>query len=214
QSQKPARMITVDIEKKLRGYGGQQVLKISSEFPHGSITKIYGPSGAGKTTFLKIIAGLIEPEKGKIISEGNAWLDTEAGISLSPQKRKAGFVFQNYALFPNMAIVQHLEYATNDQQWIERLLKLGKLETLTRHKPDYLSGGQQQRLAILRALAIKPKLLLMDEPFSALDPEMRSGLITELRSIWKEFDMTVLVVSHDQRELDGIADGELLINNP
>ncbi|HWD88709.1 MAG TPA: ATP-binding cassette domain-containing protein [Mucilaginibacter sp.] len=207
-------MITVDIEKKLRGYGGQQVLKISSEFPHGSITKIYGPSGAGKTTFLKIIAGLIEPEKGMIISEGNTWLDTEAGISLSPQKRKAGFVFQNYALFPNMNIRQHLEYATNDKQWINRLLKTGKLDTLSTHKPEYLSGGQQQRLAILRALAIKPKLLLMDEPFSALDPEMRLELIKVLRDIWKEFGMTVFIVSHDQRELDGIAEGELLINNP
>lgn len=204
-------MITVDIEKKLRGYGGQQVLKIAREFPTGSITKIYGPSGAGKTTFLKSIAGLIEPEKGKIIFEGNTWLDTESKISLSPQKRKVGFAFQNYALFPNMTVQQHLEYATKDQQWITRLLKIGKLDTLSTHKPDYLSGGQQQRLAILRALAIRPKLLLMDEPFSALDPEMRTELIGELKSVWKEFGMTVLIVSHDQRELDGIADSELVI---
>jgi len=207
-------MITVDIEKKLKGYGGQQVLKIAREFPIGGITKIYGPSGAGKTTFLKIVAGLIQPEKGKIIFEGNTWLDTNNRINLSPQKRKVGFAFQNYALFPNMTIRQHLEYATDDEQWISRLLKIGKLDTLTTHKPDYLSGGQQQRLAILRALAIKPKLLLMDEPFSALDPEMRVELITELRSVWKEFGMTVLIVSHDQRELDGIADEELIINNP
>jgi len=207
-------MITVDIEKKLRGYGGQQVLKIAKEFPTGSITKIYGPSGAGKTTFLKIIAGLVAPEKGKIVFEGDTWLDTDTKISLSPQKRKVGFVFQNYALFPNMTIRQHLEYATDDEQWINRLFKMGKLDTLATHKPDYLSGGQQQRLAILRALAIKPKLLLMDEPFSALDPEMRSELIKELRSVWKEFGMTVLIVSHDQRELDGNADGELFITNP
>lgn len=207
-------MITVEIEKKLRGYSGQQVLKIAYEFPSGNITKIYGPSGAGKTTFLKIIAGLVEPEKGKIVFEGNTWLDTDEKISFSPQKRKAGFVFQNYALFPNMTVQQHLEYATGDARWVESLLKLGKLDTLSTHEPEYLSGGQQQRLAILRALAIKPKLLLMDEPFSALDPEMRSELITELRSVWKEFGMTVLIVSHDQRELDGIADGELLISNP
>ncbi|MBS1528130.1 MAG: ATP-binding cassette domain-containing protein [Bacteroidetes bacterium] len=206
-------MIKVDIEKKLRGYGGQQVLKIAHDFPAGSITKIYGPSGAGKTTFLKIIAGLTEPDKGKIVFAGNTWLDVDAGISLSPQIRRAGFAFQNYALFPNMTLRQHLEYATNDSQWIERLLKIGQLETLTTHKPDYLSGGQQQRLAILRALAIKPKLLLMDEPFSALDPEMRSELIANLQTIWKEFDMTVMAVSHDQRELDEIADAELFIRS-
>jgi molybdate transport system ATP-binding protein len=206
-------MIAVDIEKKLKGYGGQQVLKIAREFPAGSITKIYGPSGAGKTTFLKIIAGLVEPEKGRIIFEGNTWLDTEAKVSLSPQKRKAGFVFQNYALFPNMTVRQHLEYATNDQQWIERLLKLGKLETLTTHKPDYLSGGQQQRLAILRALAIKPKLLLMDEPFSALDPEMKSDLIKDLKLLWEEMGTTVLIVSHNLQELEGLTERGLCINS-
>ncbi|MBS1530178.1 MAG: ATP-binding cassette domain-containing protein [Bacteroidetes bacterium] len=207
-------MITVDIEKQLKGYGGQQVLKIAREFPTGSITKIYGPSGAGKTTFLKIIAGLTDPEKGKIVAGGSTWLETRAKISLSPQRRKTGFVFQNYALFPNMTVQRHLEYATNDQQWIERLLKTGKLDTLRTHEPTYLSGGQQQRLAILRALAIKPKLLLMDEPFSALDPEMRAELIGELKPMWKEFGMTVLIVSHDQRELDGITDDELMISTP
>jgi len=206
-------MIKGDIEKKLKAYGGQQKLKIAHDFPSGTITKIYGPSGAGKTTFLKIIAGLTEPEKGKITVDDMTWLDTGAKISLSPQKRKVGFAFQNYALFPNMTVQQHLEYATDDAQWITRLLAIGKLETFADHKPEYLSGGQQQRLAILRALSVKPKILLMDEPFSALDPEMRSELITELRSVWKECGMTVLIVSHDQRELDGISDGELYIQS-
>ncbi len=109
-------MISVDIEKKLKAYNGQQVLKIAAKFPTGSITKIYGPSGSGKTTFLKIIAGLIEPEKGKITVDNSIWLDTNSKTSLSPQKRKTGFVFQNYALFPNMTVQQHLEYATKDQQ--------------------------------------------------------------------------------------------------
>src|ERR1700744_3664748 len=140
-------MISVDIEKKLKAYKGQQVLKITAQFPAGSITKIYGPSGSGKTTFLKIIAGLIEPEKGKITVDDIVWLDTSAKFSLSPQKRKTGFVFQNYALFPNMTVQQHLEYATDDEQWIKRLLAIGKLETFADHKPEYLSGGQQQRLA-------------------------------------------------------------------
>jgi len=206
-------MISIDIEKKLKAYSGQQVLKIAAQFPTGSITKIYGPSGAGKTTFLKIIAGLIEPEKGKIKIDDTVWLDTDSKTSLSPQKRKTGFVFQNYALFPNMTVQQHLEYATEDQQWIARLFAIGKLESFAKHKPEYLSGGQQQRLAILRAMAIKPKLLLMDEPFSALDPEMRSALITDLKAIWKEQGTTVLIVSHNPMELDGLTERELYISS-
>jgi len=206
-------MISVDIEKKLKAYSGRQVLKIAAQFPIGSITKIYGPSGSGKTTFLKIIAGLIEPERGKITVSDNVWLDTTAKISLSPQKRKTGFVFQNYALFPNMTVQQHLEYATEDQQWIARLFAIGKLESFAKHKPEYLSGGQQQRLAILRALAIKPKLLLMDEPFSALDPEMRTGLIADLKMIWNELGTTVLIVSHNPMELDALTELELYISS-
>jgi molybdate transport system ATP-binding protein len=202
-------MISVDIEKKLKAYKGQQVLKIAAEFAAGSITKIYGPSGAGKTTFLKIIAGLTDPEKGKITVDDIVWLDTSAKLSLSPQKRKTGFVFQNYALFPNMTVQQHLEYATDDQQWIKRLIVVGKLETFLEHKPEYLSGGQQQRLAILRAMAIKPKLLLMDEPFSALDHKMKSEIIAELKSLWNELGTTVLIVSHNLQELEGLTELEI-----
>jgi molybdate transport system ATP-binding protein len=205
-------MISINIEKRLKAYSGQQWLKISHQFADGSITKIYGPSGAGKTTFLKIIAGLINPEKGIITVDHITWLNTSSKLSLSPQKRLVGFVFQNYALFPNMTVQQHLEYASNDVQWIQRLLKIGKLETLSDHKPEHLSGGQQQRLAILRAIAIKPKLLLMDEPFSALDPKMKSALLDELKLVFAELKMTVLIVSHNPLELEGMIDGELVIN--
>ena len=204
-------MINISIEKKLKVYQGRQILKIDRQFATGSITKIYGPSGAGKTTFLKIIAGLIVPETGSIAIDGITWLDINVNINLSPQNRKTGFVFQDYALFPNMTVLQHLEYATGDKEWIDRLLLLGKLNTLADHKPTHLSGGQQQRLAILRALAIKPKLLLMDEPFSALDPEMKTELIQELKTIFKELGATVLIVSHNPQELDGWVDDEMYI---
>ena len=205
-------MISIDIEKKLKAYKGQHTLRIKQQFAAGSITKIYGPSGAGKTTLLKTIAGFTEPERGKITVNETAWLDTDAKINLPPQKRMAGFVFQDYALFPNMTVLEHLEYATTDKTWISRLLAIGKLEPFATHKPEYLSGGQQQRLAILRALAIKPKLLLMDEPFSALDPESKSVLIDELKTVFEELKATVLIVTHNPQELDRLTNRELTIN--
>lgn len=203
-------MINVMIEKKLKAYHGQQVLRVNRQFATGSITKIYGPSGSGKTTFLKALAGLITPEKGIIRVDAVSWFNAGAKINVPAQKRNTGFVFQQYALFPNMTVKQHLEYATTDEAWIKRLLLLGKLDTLQEHKPDYLSGGQQQRLAILRALATKPQILLMDEPFSALDAKMKTELIAELKGVIRELNITTLIVSHNPQELDGWADGEMV----
>jgi molybdate transport system ATP-binding protein len=205
-------MIRIAIETKLKAYSGQQALRVVREFQAGSITKIFGPSGSGKTTLLKIIAGFVQPEKGSIVVDDINWLDTHSKISMPPQKRKTGFVFQDYALFPNMTVYEHMTYATSDEEWISRLLKIGKLETFVAHKPEYLSGGQQQRLAILRALAIKPKLLLMDEPFSALDPQMRLELIGGLKLLFAELGTTVLIVSHYPQELEGLTEHELNIH--
>jgi len=202
-------MIRVNIEKQLKAYGGQQVLRIERTFASGSITKIHGPSGSGKTTLLKLIAGLTNPDKGVIDVDGLTWYDSSRKINLSPQKRTTGFVFQNYALFPNMTVIEHLEYATKDTEWIKHLLHLGKLDTLSTHKPDHLSGGQQQRLAILRALAIKPKVLLMDEPFSALDSKMKIELIGELKPVLVGLGVTTLIVSHNQQELE-MFEGEVM----
>jgi molybdate transport system ATP-binding protein len=205
-------MISIDIEKKLKSYKGQHILQIKRQFAVGSITKIYGPSGAGKTTLLKTIAGFTDPERGKIIVNNIVWFDAGAKINLPPQNRMAGFVFQDYALFPNMTVQEHLAYATTDTEWINRLLAIGKLEPFATHKPEYLSGGQQQRLAILRALAIKPKLLLMDEPLSALDPESKSALINELKVVFEELKTTVLIVTHNPQELDGLTKMEMNIS--
>jgi molybdate transport system ATP-binding protein len=202
-------MISIDIEIKLKAYHGRQLLRVNMQVDKGSITKILGPSGSGKTTLLKMIAGLSSPESGKIITNGVTWFDAGQRINLSPQKRNVGFVFQNYALFPNMTVQQHLEYATNDAGWIKQLLQLGQLDKFTTHKPDHLSGGQQQRLAILRALAIKPKVLLMDEPFSALDSKMKTLLIEELKSLIKQLDITTIIVSHNLQELE-MFDGEVI----
>jgi molybdate transport system ATP-binding protein len=204
-------MIAIDIEKKLKAYNGLQVLRIKKDFLPGGITRIIGPSGAGKTTFLKMVAGLITPDSGIIKADNNTWFDASQKINLAPQKRHIGFVFQDYALFPNMTVKQHLEYATDDAEWITRLLKIGGLDAFAHHKPDHLSGGQQQRLAVMRALAIKPKLLLMDEPFSALDMKMKSALIKDLQTLFTELCATTLIVSHNPQELDGVSGEELEI---
>ena len=205
-------MIVINIEKNMRTYQGHRVLKVYSWLPQESVTLVSGPSGSGKTTLLKIIAGLIIPEKGILSFNGKVWTDASTKCNWSPQKRRAGFVFQDYALFPNMTVQQHLEYVTTEKAWINRLLHFAKLETLVAHKPLYLSGGQQQRLAIIRALAIKPELLLMDEPFSALDPEIRLELITGLAALIRELGATCIIVSHNPGEVEHIITNRLYIS--
>jgi len=205
-------MISIKIDKQIKTYKGKSNLIVQTQIEKGSVTKIYGPSGSGKTTFLKIIAGLIRPEQGIIKVDDVIWLDTAAKLNLKPQQRKVGFVFQDYALFPNMTVMEHLLYATSDTLLIERLLKIGKMETFVQHRPKHLSGGQQQRLAILRALAMRPSVLLMDEAFSALDDELRVSLIMELKLLLKEFNTTTLIVSHHAQDTSGFADGSLKID--
>jgi len=204
-------MIQIQIEKKLHTYQGKNLLKVALEMESGSLVKISVPSGAGKTTFLKIIAGLIPPDSGKISVDDTVWLDTSSKINLSPQKRKCGFVFQDYALFPNMNVQQQLEYATNDQSLIQELLAFGRLEPFVKHKPAQLSGGQQQRLSILRALAIKPKLLLMDEPFSALDFKTKTAIIDELKLLLDKNSISTIIVTHNPQELESLPGQEIVI---
>jgi len=204
-------MIAIDIHKKLKVGARETDLNVKLQADKGSLTVIHGPSGAGKSTFLKVIAGLMKPEQGTIIVNDQVWLDTSNNINLSPQERRAGFVFQNYALFPHMTVRQQLAFATNDTKWIDRSIAIGQLQDHADHKPDYLSGGQQQRLAILRAMANKPSLLLMDEPFSALDQTTKVGLIADFKVLWNELLTTVIIVSHYPQELAGIATQELYI---
>lgn len=204
-------MITADIHTKLNAGSNETALHVTLQADKGSITVIHGPSGAGKTTFLKILAGLINPKQGTVSVNGQVWLDTVNHINLSPQKRKAGFVFQHYALFPNMTVRQHLEYAATDAQWIQQLLNIGNLARFADTKPGHLSGGQRQRLAILRAMSTKPALLLMDEPFSALDSKTKTMLIADLKKLWDELQTTVIIVSHYPQELADIAANEIYI---
>jgi molybdate transport system ATP-binding protein len=186
------------IYKKLHGSLGEMFLDVEFELNKGDFLSIMGESGSGKTTLLRIIAGL-ERSKSKIIIDNEIWQDNKT--FLPPQKRKIGFVFQDYALFPNMNVIENLLYVEKDKKLAEYLLKITGLKELKNRYPNTLSGGQKQRVALARALMRKPKILLMDEPFSALDPAMRESLQKEILLLHKEFNLTTIMVSHSTSEI-------------
>ncbi|RZK13910.1 MAG: ATP-binding cassette domain-containing protein [Pedobacter sp.] len=189
-------MIEVNIEKKM----GSFTLKVNSVFPLNEVTRVLGSSGAGKSTLLKILAGLVLPDAGLIKFGDDIWFDSQTKYSKRIQERGVGFVFQDYALFPNMTVEQHLSYGTDDANYINYLLELGELTLFKGRYPKQLSGGQQQRLAILRALSTKPKLLLMDEPFGALDLALKNRVMEKLRLLFHEQKTTVVMVTHQDKE--------------
>ncbi|EAI3972698.1 sulfate/molybdate ABC transporter ATP-binding protein [Campylobacter jejuni] len=194
-------MIKIYIKLPINTAKGKKQLELNTCLKANEITAIFGESGAGKTTLLKIIAGLIKPEFGRIEVGDELWLDTQKNINLAIQKRKIGFVFQDYALFPNMSVKENISYAATSKQKVEELLSLMNLENLAKIYPKNLSGGQAQRVALARALAREPQILLLDEPLSALDFKMRSFLQDELVKILQHFKITTLLVSHDLAEI-------------
>lgn len=206
--------IELDLQKRLFGAGGCFELKVHLSIPKNAIVALTGPSGAGKTTLLRLLAGLDRPDAGTIKVQGKTWFDQAIGIHLPPQKREIGFVFQNYALFPTMSVRKNLSYAAANRNFpqIERLLKMMGLEEFRDRLPHQLSGGQQQRVALARALVRRPKILLLDEPLSALDPVMRARLQKEILMLQRELDLTVLLVSHDQNEIQRLASTVLRID--
>ncbi|MCW1361084.1 sulfate/molybdate ABC transporter ATP-binding protein [Campylobacter sp. US33a] len=206
-------MIKIDIKLPLDTAKGKKELVFNTHLRTNEITAIFGESGVGKTTLLKIIAGLIKPEFGRIEVENELWLDTQKNINLSIQKRKIGFVFQDYALFPNMSVKENISYAATSKQKVEELLNLMNLEKLAKIYPKNLSGGQAQRVALARALAREPQILLLDEPLSALDFKMRSFLQDELMKILQHFKITTLLVSHDLAEIYKLSHRILELNN-
>ncbi|EKI3200831.1 sulfate/molybdate ABC transporter ATP-binding protein [Campylobacter coli] len=194
-------MIKIDIKLPITTAKGKKQLELNTCLKANEITAIFGESGAGKTTLLKIIAGLIKPEFGRIEVGDELWFDTQKNVNLAIQKRKIGFVFQDYALFPNMSVKENISYAATSKQKAEELLSLMNLENLAKIYPKNLSGGQAQRVALARALAREPQILLLDEPLSALDFKMRSFLQDELVKILQHFKITTLLVSHDLAEI-------------
>ena len=193
-------MIQVQITKIL-----SKSLKLEVDLniaPH-SFLAISGESGSGKTTLLRILAGL-ESAEGVINVSDDVWLNKQ--INLPPQKRHIGFVFQDYALFENMTVLENLLFVAPQQELADELLEMSNLTALRSRYPNTLSGGQKQRVALCRAMMRQPKILLLDEPLSALDPKMRTKLQHNILALHKRFKTTTIMVSHDPSEIYRLAD--------
>ena len=194
--------LLVDIQKQL----GAFTLNISLE-TDGGIVGLLGASGCGKSMTLKCIAGIEKPDSGHIELDGTVLFDGKSGINLSPQERRVGYLFQNYALFPNMTVRQNIlcglhrekNRAVREEK-LQRMLQLLQLEGLEQHRPHQLSGGQAQRTALARIMVNEPRLLMLDEPFSALDSHLRDKLQLELRRLLADYGREVLLVTHSRDE--------------
>ena len=183
----------------------------------GDTTAILGPSGAGKTLTLRAIAGLLRPDDGRIAVDGRALFDADAGIDVPARKRRIGLVFQEYALFPHLGVVDNLAYGLRGRprdeadRVVRAMVDMLGLDGLETRRPAELSGGQRQRVAVGRALAPSPDLLLLDEPFSALDAPTREALVTEFASLRSRLEMPTVLVTHDVAEAYALADRLLVL---
>jgi len=197
-------MIQIDIQKKLQGSNGLFTLQICEQIEAREFVGLYGNSGSGKTTLLRILSGLDNPDSGIITVNNVVWYDSENNINLSPQKRNLGFVFQQDVLFPNMTVIQNLEFALGKGQPKDLMLELievMELKAFLTMPIQKLSGGQKQRISLARTLVQQPKLLLLDEPLSALDFDMRKKLQYYIKKAHKNYGLTSIIVSHDPWEL-------------
>ncbi len=202
-------MIKIDINKKLHGSSGEMDLNVKLDIKEQDFVALAGQSGSGKTTLLRILAGL-EKAQGHISIGDDVWQDDKK--FLPPQKRKIGFVFQDYALFPNMSVEENLLFVNKDKKLCSELLEITELSELKNRYPSSLSGGQKQRVSLCRAMMNRPKLLLMDEPLSALDPSMRTKLQNEILALHKKFGTTTIMVSHDPSEIYRLSNRVVVLN--
>jgi putative spermidine/putrescine transport system ATP-binding protein len=184
------------------------VRDINLDIAGGELVALLGPSGCGKSTLLRIVSGFIRQSSGRVLFDG------EPVDHLPPSRRGAGIVFQNYALFPHMTVAENVAYGLEAQKWARRriaprvaeMLALVHMSEFTGRKPRQLSGGQQQRVALARCLATDPKVLLLDEPFGALDKNLRLDMQIEVKRLQREYGITTILVTHDQEEALSMAD--------
>nr|YP_009519597.1 Sulfate ABC transporter ATP-binding subunit [Udotea argentea]AYC65569.1 Sulfate ABC transporter ATP-binding subunit [Udotea argentea] len=205
--------MSILIENISKKFGSNYILsEINLEILTGNLVALIGPSGSGKSTLLRMIAGFEKPSKGRI------WFSGKNATLLPIQKRQIGFVFQDYALFPKMTIFENIAFGLKIQKkylksQVYELLQLIQLENFEKFYPHQLSGGQKQRVAFARALAIEPKILLLDEPFGALDVKIRKNLRFWLHNLHEKLPMTSIFVTHDIHEAMEISDQIVILKN-
>ena len=199
----------LDIQKKLANF----TLDVSLTCPAGTLTAIVGPSGAGKSTLVRILSGLESPDEGTVSLGDVCWNDTSRKIHTIPQKRGLGLVFQEYTLFPHLTVRKNVAFAAVDKNCVQGLLNKFGIAHIADRKPSGISGGERQRAAFCQALAREPVLLLLDEPFSALDIATRESLRHELRDLKKELNIPIIHVTHDLEEAYYLADKIFVMEN-
>lgn len=208
-------MLKINIEKKLNNYS----LDVNINFGNG-ITGLFGPSGSGKSMILKNIAGLEEPDNGVIVFDEEILFDKKKKINIAPQKRKIGYLFQDYAIFPHMTVYENIEVSVNkkykntDKEYlINEVMNDLKISQLKNKKPREISGGEKQRTAIARLIVNEPKFLLLDEPFSALDTYLKMELIENLHMIIDKLKISAILVSHNIEEIFALCKEMYVVEN-
>ena len=199
-------MLSVDITKNLPDFSLSIRFSIERD-----ILVLFGPSGCGKTTTLRSIAGLLQPDGGRIVNDGEVFFDAAGKIFVPPRQRRIGYMFQDFALFPHMSVYRNIWYGVRDhdretRQMYEKLTSLLKIGHLAERSPGQLSGGEKQRVALARALMAQPKILLLDEPLSSLDTETRREVRNELREMQRIWDIPFILVTHDPDEARFLGD--------
>ena len=205
-------MLRVNIEKQLPDFCLQLEFAVDQ-----NVLVLFGPSGCGKTTTLRCVAGLAEPDKGEITFGDQLFYSSKTGTFIPPRDRHIGYMFQEYALFPHMSVKKNIWYgvkrpAAQAEETYRKLLELLKIGHLAKRRTDQLSGGEKQRVALARALMAEPKILLLDEPLSALDNETRFELQAELKSMQQLWNIPFIVVTHDRDEAKALGDQFLFID--
>jgi len=214
-----AKMLTARIRKERRSAGATSfVLDVSIEVSPG-ITILFGASGAGKSTLLDCVAGLARPDEGRIAAGGDVLFDSERGINIPAPKRRTAYVFQTLALFPHLSAEENVSYGLMDlgeekrQERVEAILKAFRVEKLRKQRPGEISGGEKQRIALARSLVTEPRVLLLDEPLTGLDAELKAAIVDDLRAWNAAKGIPILYVTHSREEVDALGERVIALDN-